>query len=146
MVRRSALQAVGPLDDDFFMYAEEMDWCYRMRRGGWDVYSLPAVTCRHWGGQSSRQVSADTPARLAAATLCFFRKHYGWPRTWVLQAGMVGLGLAKAALFAGVFAASVGRRSVWRAKAQANLRLAGTGLRSNRCLPAAQLPAIVSSG
>ena len=69
-----------------------------------------------------------TPARLALAALLFFRKHYGQPKTMLLQAGMVVFGLAKAAAFAAAYLASGARRGLWKAKISANWRIAQQGL------------------
>ena len=131
LVRSRAIQAVGLLDEDFFMYAEETDWCYRMWQASWEVYWLPAAHCLHWRGQSSRQALALTPARLAQASYLFFRKHYGQPRTALLQLGMVILGLAKAAAFAAAYLASGARCRSWKAKVTANWRIALGGLAPN---------------
>jgi N-acetylglucosaminyl-diphospho-decaprenol L-rhamnosyltransferase len=128
LARWQAIQAVGVLDEEYFMYAEETDWCYRMWRAGWEVFWLPAARCVHWRGQSSRQAQILTPARLAQAAYLFFRKHYGQPRTALLQAGMVIFGLAKAALFGLAYLASGARRSLWKAKLAANWRMARQGL------------------
>ena len=128
MVRARAIQAVGLLDEDFFMYAEEMDWCYRLWQARWEVYWLPTALCWHWRGQGSRQAQVQTPARLAGASYLFFRKHYGQPRTALLQWGMVSLGLAKTAAFAAAYAASGMRRAAWKAKVAANWRIALSGL------------------
>jgi N-acetylglucosaminyl-diphospho-decaprenol L-rhamnosyltransferase len=128
LARRQAIQTVGVLDEEYFMYAEETDWCYRMWRAGWEVFWLPAASCIHWRGQSSRQAQILTPARLAQAAYLFFRKHYGQPRTALLQAGMVIFGLAKAAAFGLVYLASGARQGLWKAKIAANWRVARQGL------------------
>lgn len=59
-VRRAAAVAVGLLDDGFFMYSEEIDWCRRIAAAGWEIWSLPAATVVHHGGASTRQ----QPARM----------------------------------------------------------------------------------
>ena len=41
MVRREALDQVGLLDEDYFLFLEETDWCYRMKRAGWKIYHVP---------------------------------------------------------------------------------------------------------
>ncbi len=128
LARTQAIQTVGNLDEEFFMYSEETDWCYRMWQAGWEVYWLPKARCVHWRGQSSRQAQILTPARLAQASYLFFHKHYGQPRTILLQFGMVVFGLAKAAAFAIAYLASGARRGLWRAKIAANWRIAREGL------------------
>ena len=49
-VRREAAQAVGPFDEDYFMFSEETDWCYRFRQAGWAVIFSPEAECVHVGG------------------------------------------------------------------------------------------------
>lgn len=132
LARAEAIRAVGLLDESFFMYAEETDWCFRMWQAGWEVYWLPAVQCVHWRGQSSRQALMQTPARLAQASYQFFRKHYGQPRTALLQSGMVLFGLTKAALFSLAYLASGASHELWKAKAIANWRIAREGIAPNR--------------
>ena len=52
LVRRSAVDAVGPLDESFFLFAEETDWCFRMRGAGWRVWFCPDAEVVHVGGAS----------------------------------------------------------------------------------------------
>lgn len=52
LVRREAIDAVGPLDEDFFLFSEEVDWCYRFRQAGWTVLFTPAAEVVHVGGAS----------------------------------------------------------------------------------------------
>ncbi len=55
MVRREAIQAAGLLDEGYFMYAEEVDWCWRIQRAGWPFYCVPAAQVIHHAGASTRQ-------------------------------------------------------------------------------------------
>lgn len=50
LVRRSAIDEVGMLDEDYFLFSEETDWCYRFRRAGWEVVFFPGAECIHVGG------------------------------------------------------------------------------------------------
>jgi len=52
LVRREATGEVGLLDEDFFLFSEETDWCYRFRRAGWQVLFFPGAECVHVGGAS----------------------------------------------------------------------------------------------
>jgi GT2 family glycosyltransferase len=52
LVRREAVDAVGLFDEDFFMFSEETDWCYRFRAAGWKVYFCPDAEIVHVGGAS----------------------------------------------------------------------------------------------
>lgn len=83
--RRQAIDEVGLLDEAFFMYSEEMEWCYRMKLAGWEVVYLPRAEATHWAGSSARRVPDAKRARLYRSKLRFFRKHYGPVRTAILS-------------------------------------------------------------
>jgi GT2 family glycosyltransferase len=78
IVRRAAIQAVGLLDESYFLYWEDLDWCYRMRQAGWSVYHVPAARAIH----SQRREGVRRPFSRASreqvlGALRFFRK-FGW--------------------------------------------------------------------
>nr|MBC8448123.1 glycosyltransferase family 2 protein [Chloroflexota bacterium] len=64
MVRREAIEAVGLLDEGYFMYGEEVDWCWRMQRAGWPLFCVPAARVVHHGGASTRQVRQPSTLKL----------------------------------------------------------------------------------
>lgn len=77
LVRADVIATIGMMDESFFMYSEEVDWCYRFKQAGWKVYFCPDVETVHvWGG-SSQAVAVETLQRLYRARVQFFRKHYG---------------------------------------------------------------------
>ena len=53
MIRRQCVVAIGPLDESFFMYWEDMDWCYRAKSAGWKIFYVPATTIIHHKAQST---------------------------------------------------------------------------------------------
>jgi GT2 family glycosyltransferase len=75
MTRREAIEQVGLLDERFFMYGEETDWCYRMAQASWKIHYCPSATVTHMGGQSANQIPVDTYIRRRRAQLQFMRKH-----------------------------------------------------------------------
>lgn len=77
ILRWSALQQVGLFDEEYFIYSEEVDLCYRMRQCGWQVWWVPVARVVHHGGQSTRQVAAEMFLRLYAGKILFIRKHHG---------------------------------------------------------------------
>jgi hypothetical protein len=95
MMRREALQTVGLLDEDFFMYCEEVDWAWRAHKAGWRAACVPAAQVVHIGGASSRQVRPRTVERLWTSRLRLFCKHYpAWKQTaarLLVRAGMLRL-------------------------------------------------------
>jgi len=76
-LRREALDQVGLLDEQYFMYTEEVDLCYRLARGGWEVYWVPQARVLHFGGQSTRQAEVEMFLALYQSKVRFFRKHFG---------------------------------------------------------------------
>jgi hypothetical protein len=76
-VRREAFEDVGLMDEGFFMYAEETDWCYRFRKHGWKVVFTPSAEIVHLGGQSTARCSAEMIVQLRRSILRFIRKNHG---------------------------------------------------------------------
>jgi len=78
LVRREAIEQVGMMDERFFMYGEETDWCYRFKQTGWKVMFTPAGEIIHLGGQSTGQISEKMLIELRLSILKFIQKHHGW--------------------------------------------------------------------
>jgi len=76
MFRRSALEQVGPYDEDFFMYGEDLDLCYRLKAAGWRIVYEPRAVVLHYKGQSSRQRSGAMIREFHRSMWIFFDKHY----------------------------------------------------------------------
>jgi GT2 family glycosyltransferase len=77
LVRRSALAGQKLFDEDYFMYSEEVDLCWRVKQAGWAVRYQPCAQAVHLWGGSARQVKVETLLRLYHSRVIFFRKHYG---------------------------------------------------------------------
>lgn len=80
MVRHAALVQVGLLDESYFMYTEEVDLCYRLRRAGWLLYWVPLAQVIHYGEASSRQVAEAMFVQLYRSKVQFYRKTGGEAR------------------------------------------------------------------
>lgn len=91
LVRSDAIRQVGDLDEGYFMYSEETDWCYRIRQAGWRVYYLADAEIVHLGGGSASRASAMQLIRLYGSKLRFFNQHYGPGRASLLRAGFVAV-------------------------------------------------------
>jgi GT2 family glycosyltransferase len=76
LVRREAVEQVGPLDEAFFLFSEETDWCYRFEQAGWKVIFFPGAECVHVGGAShgGRMFRENVRGHLR-----FLAKHRGVP-------------------------------------------------------------------
>ncbi len=77
LIRREAWLQVGPLEEGFFMYFEETDWCRRSAGAGWEVHYLPAAQIIHYEGKSSEQVVAARTLRFQRSKLRYARKYFG---------------------------------------------------------------------
>jgi GT2 family glycosyltransferase len=77
MLRRETLDQTGLLDPSYFMYTEEVDLCYRIKKAGWDLYWVPQGKVIHFGGQSTRQIAPRMFISLYQTKVHFFRKNYG---------------------------------------------------------------------
>jgi GT2 family glycosyltransferase len=76
LIRRSVVERIGLLDERFFMYGEDVDWCLRARQDGWTVRYEPAVIVQHQHGAASRQRALRTTFHFFRAMDLFYRKHY----------------------------------------------------------------------
>jgi GT2 family glycosyltransferase len=76
LVRREAIEQIGLLDERFFMYGEETDWCYRFKQAGWKIVFTPIGQIIHFGGVSSSKMAAGKTLQLRGAILQFMAKHY----------------------------------------------------------------------
>lgn len=99
MVRGAAIAQVGGLDDGYWMYCEEMDWCRRFWRAGWTVHVLPAAQIVHYEAQSSRQRRWLAQERLWRSRLRYFTKYaadYPPGALWLIRC-LVRAGMAQQA-------------------------------------------------
>lgn len=78
LVRRTMLDQIGPLDERFFMYSEETDWCCRAHQHGWKVYFTPEAQIIHYGGQSASLQTVAMAMHFQQSRIEYFRKHHGW--------------------------------------------------------------------
>ena len=77
LLRREVIERIGVLDDGFFMYAEETDFCLRARRAGFEVQYSAAGPIVHFGGESARQASRRMVVQFRRSLVRFARKHHG---------------------------------------------------------------------
>ncbi len=77
LARREAIDEVGPLDEGFFMYSEELDWCRRFGEAEWRVVYLPAAQIIHHVGKSSEQAVPARHIHFQTSKVYYFRKYHG---------------------------------------------------------------------
>ncbi len=100
LIKRRALEDIGFLDENFFFYAEEMDWCYRARQKGWQTYFTPEAIVLHHGGQSSDPISPKMFVQLHRARYQFYRKHHNAFLSLLARLIMTGGALLRIAIWA----------------------------------------------
>lgn len=76
MAVKTVADKIGPLDENFFMYGEDLDWCWRCREAGYKVWYFPQTFITHYKGSSSKKVSAKALGWFHGAMWIFYRKHY----------------------------------------------------------------------
>jgi GT2 family glycosyltransferase len=76
LVRRETIDQIGMLDEEFFMYGEDIDWCYRIKQGGWQIHYYPRTSIIHYKGASSRRKPYKIIYEFHRAMWLFHRKHY----------------------------------------------------------------------
>jgi GT2 family glycosyltransferase len=130
LIRREALEDAGALDERFFIYTEEIDFCRRLGDRGWRLYFVPQSVIVHYGGASTAQVAGRMFVELYRSKVQYFRKHFGpggaiGYKTVILAAALPRLGLASVAM-----ALRPAERAKWRA------------LRTNYAVLLSRLPAL----
>ncbi len=90
MTRRAAFNDVGGLDENFFMYGEDLDWSYRIQQSGWKVYYVHTTSIVHYKGESTRRSGLNEIRTFYEAMHLFVRKHYGRSilLSWSLKVGI----------------------------------------------------------
>lgn len=76
MIRRQTIQEIGLLDERFFMYGEELDWCLRAKRAGWKVMYYPEASIIHYKGGSTRFNRRKATVEFYRAMYLFHKKHF----------------------------------------------------------------------
>jgi GT2 family glycosyltransferase len=77
LVRATAIDEVGLMDEGYFMYSEEVDWCYRFKEKGWKILFYPHVEALHLWGGSIRQIRIEMLIQMYRSRIAFFNKYYG---------------------------------------------------------------------
>ncbi|EGW20750.1 glycosyltransferase family 2 protein [Methylobacter tundripaludum] len=77
VARKQAVDEVDGMDEQFFFYGEDIDWCKRFRDAGWKVMFVPEATATHFGGASTSNAPLRYSIEILRATLKYWRKHHG---------------------------------------------------------------------
>jgi GT2 family glycosyltransferase len=125
LLPRSVVEQVGPMDDSFFIYSEEADWCRRVRNAGFRCVFAPVARIRHreGGGKSTALIRPSMYIALQKSKLIYIRKHYGLAGRALARATLLSSMLARATVFG---LASLAAR---RGESRARYRLAAAAVR-----------------
>jgi GT2 family glycosyltransferase len=92
LLRSSVIEETGGFDLAYRMYVEEIDWCMRIKRAGWEIYCVPAAEVVHYEGQSTRQVRPQMLVALWKSRFTLFERYYSrcfrWAARLIVRAGM----------------------------------------------------------
>jgi GT2 family glycosyltransferase len=93
MVRRETCETTGFLDEDYFMYCEDIDYCYRINQQGWKIYYVPETSIIHYKGESTKKDNLDYVINFNKSLYLFYRKHFHHNYLslfrWVILAGVL---------------------------------------------------------
>jgi GT2 family glycosyltransferase len=103
LLRKDVLGQVGFLDEEYFIYSEEIDLCFRMQRSGWRLFWVPQAEVVHFGGQSTQQAPTEMFLNLYHGKIKFFRKHYGWLSAQIYKLILMTAALSRLVLTPFVF-------------------------------------------
>jgi GT2 family glycosyltransferase len=120
MLRRSALDKVGLLDEGYFIYGDEADLQFRLKKAGWEIFYLPKAFTIHYGGRSMTR----WPRRkmVYRGKMLFYRKNYGPLRAFLLRLMLLLLSVIKLGIWA--FAAIIpAKKEVATKELQSNLEV-----------------------
>jgi hypothetical protein len=94
MLRRAVIEQTGGFDEAFFMYCEEIDWAWRIRKAGWRVQCAPAARVVHLAGKSTSQARPQSVINLWTSRLRLYAKHYPAWKLWLARV-LVSLGMTR---------------------------------------------------
>ena len=89
VVKRDAIEPVGLLDEGYFLFLEETDWCYRMRRTGWKIYHVPQAEIYHFQGKGVEMEKKKARVEYYRSLYRFFKKNRGRLQWFILLIGSV---------------------------------------------------------
>jgi GT2 family glycosyltransferase len=89
IVRREAIEPVGLLDEDYFLFLEETDWCFRIKRAGWKIYHVPQAEIYHFQGKGVAMEKEKARVEYCRSLYHFFKKNRGNLQWFILLIGSV---------------------------------------------------------
>jgi N-acetylglucosaminyl-diphospho-decaprenol L-rhamnosyltransferase len=133
LVRRAVIEQVGVLDEGFFMYSEELDWCRRIRDAGWEVAYTPTSEIIHYGGKSSEQVAPARHIYFQSSKVRYTQKYHGVVTAEMLRLWLLGQYVWQTVL-EGLKWVIGHRRTLRAARVKAYWRVLKSGLRRRHAI------------
>lgn len=102
LVRSETISEVGQMDEDYFFYSEETDWCFRIKKKNWKIWYIDGAEIYHLGGGSANRSSVIQLVRLYQGKLLYFRKNHGKLVSTLLRFGLAvgnALGVLRRIIF-----------------------------------------------
>ena len=130
-VRREAIETAGLLDERFFLYSEEVEWCWRIRRAGWRVVYLPEATVYHHESASAGQEPASRQIAFDTAKVQLYERLHGRPAAELVRAFLLLNYLARIAIEGSKWLLGH-KRELRRERIARYWRAFGSGLRPTR--------------
>lgn len=89
IVKRGVVEQVGLLDEDYFLFLEETDWCYRIQEAGWKIYHIPQSEIYHFQGKGAELEKRKAKIEYYRSRYLFFKKNRGNLQWFILLIGSV---------------------------------------------------------
>ncbi|MEJ2052838.1 MAG: glycosyltransferase [Calditrichaceae bacterium] len=93
MLKRDIIDQIGELDEDFFMYCEDIDYCHRINEAGGKIYYVPTSQIIHYKGESTKKNNLDYVVTFNRSLYQFYKKHYQqkylYPLKWIILLGTI---------------------------------------------------------
>ena len=97
-IRHQVIEDVGFLDEDYFMYCEDVDYCYRVNKSGWKIYYVPESSIIHYKGESTKKNNLDYVINFNRSLYIFYKKHFH-KKYFALTGWIILLGISFRAAF-----------------------------------------------
>lgn len=114
IVRADVVREIGGLDEQFFLYFEEVDWCKRMEQGGCTVYYCPSAVVTHLANVELGHYDERRIVHYHRSLMLFYHKHYSHTSSWILRLILIFRSVIRLCVWAGV---ALGRPSLRRTAA-----------------------------
>ncbi|MBI4557217.1 MAG: glycosyltransferase family 2 protein [Candidatus Hydrogenedentes bacterium] len=121
IVRREAAEQVGLMDETIFLFAEEWDWCYRIKKAGWRIIYTPGPKVIHLGSASWTMSDGKRVRAILASQQYFYRKHFGRTRATMFKIGTCLGSLMKSLIWVSLYLVYPSRRPFFRQRIIWNL-------------------------